>query len=158
MLQHATLYNQCQSARMDVTARHMLQVDVTTRSDEPKTTATISTQLRAVIAASSIGRLPMASVEQRMCSLELSDDCLCVTCTDGTRGAHVSIVVAWNRCFQRLTVAVAKEVDHRRWATDAGNASTISVRLFTSSAHTEHISAPPSQELLTTMRRRVAAS
>ena len=121
MLQHATLYNQCQSGRMDVTARHMLQVDVTTGSDEPKTTATISTQLRAVIAASSNSRLPMACVEQRMCSLELSDDCLCVTCTDGTRGAHVSIVVAWNRCFQRLTVAVAKEVDHKRSPTNAGN-------------------------------------
>ena len=158
MLQHAMLYNQCQSARMDVTARHMLQLDVTTGSDGPKTIATISTQLRAVIAASSIGRLPMASVEQRMCSLELSDDCLCVTCTDGTRGAHVSIVVAWSRWFQRLTVAVAKEIDHRRSATDAGNESTISVRLFTSSAHTEHISAPTLRELLTTMRRRVAAS
>ena len=156
-VEHATLYNQCQSARMDVTARHMLQVDMTTGSDEPKTTATISTQLRAVIAASSNSRLPMASVEQRMCSLELSDDCLCVTCTDGTRGAHVSIVVAWNRCFQ-LTVAVADDTDHRRSATDVGNGSTISVRLFTSSAHTEHISAPTLRELLTTMRRRVAAS
>ena len=93
---------------MDVTARHMLQVDVTTGSDESKTIATISTQLRAVIAASSIGWLPMASVEQRMCPLELSDDRLCVTCTDGTRGAHVSNVVARIRWFQRLTVAVAK--------------------------------------------------
>ena len=158
MLQHATLYNQCQSGRMDVTARHMLQVDVTSGSDGQKTTATISTQLRAVIAASSNSRLPMASVEQRMCSLELSDDCLCVTCTDGTRGAHVSIFVAWNRCFQRLTAAVANKIDHKRPATDAGNASTISVRLFTSSAHTEHISAPTLRELLTTMRRRVAAS
>ena len=158
MLQHATLYNQCQSGRMDVTARHMLQVDVTTGSDESKTIATISTQLRAVIAASSIGRPAMVSVEQRMCSLELSDDCLCVTCTDGTRGAHVSNVVARIRWFQRLTVAVANEIDHRRSATDAGNASTISVRLFTSSAHTEHISAPTLRELLTTMRRRVAAS
>ena len=109
MLQHGTLYNQCQSGRMDVTARHMLQVDMTTGSDEPKTTATISTQLRAVIAASSIGRLPMASVEQRMCSLELSDDRLCVTCTDGTRGAHVSIIVARNRWSQRLTVAVRRK-------------------------------------------------
>ena len=158
MLQHATLYNQCQSGRMDVTARHMLQVDMTSGSDEPKTTATISTQLRAVIAASSNSRLPMASVEQRMCSLELSDDCLCVTCTDGTRGAHVNIVVARSRWLQRLTVAVAKEIDHRSSTTDAGNAATISVRLFTSSAHTEHISAPTLRELLTTMRRRVAAS
>ena len=82
---------------MDVTARHMLQVDVTSGSDGQKTIATVSAQLRAVIAASAIGRLPMASVVQRMCSLELSDDCLCVTCTDGTRGAHVSIVVAWNQ-------------------------------------------------------------
>ena len=158
MLQHAMLYKQCQSGRMDVTARHMLQVDMTTGSDEPKTIATVSAQLRAAIAASSISRLPMASVEQRTCSLELSDDRLCVTCTDGTRGAHVSIVVAWNRCFQRLTVAVAKEIDHRSSATDAGNAATISVRLFTSSAHTEHISAPTLRELITTMRRRVAAS
>ena len=106
---------------MDVTARHMLQVDVTSGSDGQKTIATVSAQLRAAIAASSISRLPMASVEQRMCSLELSDDRLCVTCTDGTRGAHVSIVVAWNRCFQRLTVAVAKDVDHKRSPTNAGN-------------------------------------
>ena len=158
MLQHATLYNQCQSGRMDVTARHMLQVDVTSGSDGPKTIATVSAQLRAAIAASSINRLPMASVEQRMCSLELSAERLCVTCTDGTRGAHVSIVVAWNRCFQRLTVAVADEIDHRMSATDVGNASTISVRLFTSSAHTEHISAPTLRELLTTLRGREAAS
>ena len=75
----------------------MLHVDVTPGSDESKTIATISTQIRAAIAASSFGWLPMASVEQRMCPLELSDDRLCITCTDWTRGAHVSIVVAWNR-------------------------------------------------------------
>ena len=90
MLQRATLYNQCQSARMDVTARHMLQVDVTTGSDEPKTIATVSAQLRAVIAASAIGRLPMASVVQRTCSLELSDERLCITCTDGPE-VHTSV-------------------------------------------------------------------